>query len=134
MIWIVAGVVVVIAGVITAYYKLTEQCEDCGRRTADEVDGHPVCANCAFDRRVKAKAAAEDKVMCPHGHGPMKKVISEEVILDQCDQCKGFWLEGSEFESLKQRFLSDGRSQGQASGQAAGMAVGMAMSNAMHSS
>ncbi len=44
----------------------------------------------------------EDKLECPHGHGNMGKHYfgGSHIGVDQCQTCKGFWLNGGELKAI----------------------------------
>ena len=39
-------------------------------------------------------------IKCPYGHGEMRKIIKEDIIIDVCDTCKGMWLDDKEIDKL----------------------------------
>ncbi len=46
------------------------------------------------------KVHGEKLLKCPRGHGYMRKLKKENVLIDVCEVCGGMWLDDGELQKL----------------------------------
>ena len=77
---------------------LGEKCVRCGnKRTRQEFEGLPTCDGCI----THIYAEREQKHHCPVDGKQMNKRVINNVVIDQCPQCAGIWLDKGELELLR---------------------------------
>lgn len=110
------------------WYRLRRPCQhdECGHQwtmnvSDDESDpncmvGQPCCEECQErheEEAIQRRAESEPRFDCPHGHGKMQKlIVNGDVILDNCKQCGGFWIEGNELKRIEDDSFHQGYREG----------------------
>ena len=76
------------------------KCVRCGARTRNVYLDKPTCPDCAAALEVALAESFEAKRACPADGSPLKKAVAHGVIIDQCETCKGVWLDAGEMERM----------------------------------
>jgi len=97
-----------------------ERCVRCGQtRTKREFEGVPTCDAC----ELAVRADRETAWACPSCSAEMEKRVVLNVIVDQCRECHGAWLDAGELDVLKGA-IDSGAGSDLATGMLLGMAIG----------
>lgn len=96
------------------WFKKKQVCVHCGtRETRREFENQSACQEC----RRNILMSREEQRLCPVDGSMLVKLIKSEIIVDECPQCQGIWLDAGELEAIKQAANEEGMG--------AGMVLGM---------
>lgn len=90
--------------------------------------GQGCCGACEARHKHDAlvrRTEDEPRISCPQGHGAMEKVISCDLIIDECKECGSVFLDGGELAKALRRSHRDEYSADHLFGYNTGHLVGM---------